>query len=156
MRASVRFRSTSREGGHFFNVITKLENLSGAASVTINLERHSDRKLFDILLARCDVRLYREKERPRGERGEQCQWVKEMTGRQIDHRNTFLIGSPGSPHELEGEKLIPRVRFRPEVSATQRNVTTWLRALTEETKSGTSVRLRAQLATDKPAMTCEP
>lgn len=29
-------------------------------------------------------------------------------------------------------------------------------ARTEETKWGTSVRLRAQLATDKPAMTCEP
>lgn len=45
---------------HFFNVISKLENLSGVATVTINLQRQSDRELLDILLVRYDVWLHRE------------------------------------------------------------------------------------------------
>jgi len=52
-----------RRSRYFFNVISKLENLQGVATITINLQRQSDRKLFDILLVRYDVWLHREQRR---------------------------------------------------------------------------------------------
>jgi hypothetical protein len=76
----------------------------------------------------------------RTERAPSVERTSETALRQIDHRNTFLIGCPpGSLRELEGEKLtraILRVRFRPEVS-TQHCVTT---CSAHRGGTGTSVR----------------
>lgn len=61
---SVQLITLTRESRYFFNVISKLENLSRVvATVTINLQRQSDRKLLDILLVRYDVWLRREQHR---------------------------------------------------------------------------------------------
>lgn len=137
--ASMHFRSSSREGGHFFNVITKLENLSRMAMVTINLERQSDRELFDILLVRYDVWLYWEKVR---------EWERERTmsmgegngrgtcGRRdksiIEIRFLSAGRRRGLPANLKVKSWSPRDSSR-EISvrglnATQCNVATWLRA----------------------------
>lgn len=119
---------------YFFNVISKLENLSGVATVTINLQRQSDRELLDILLVRYDVWLHREQRRRsriRNSRGTAL--------RQIDHRNTFLIEPPpGSPRTWRW-KVDPRDPSR-EISGRGFNNIMSRHALRlTETKLGTSV-----------------
>jgi len=60
-RSSVYFRLADRSyagSRYFFNVISKLENLSGVATIAINLQRQSDRELLDILFVRNDVWLH--------------------------------------------------------------------------------------------------
>jgi len=112
-RSSVYFRLADRSyagSRYFFNVISKLENLSGVATIAINLQRQSDRELLDILFVRNDVWLHWEQRR---RRRRTCDTATDRSSKYVS-----LSGPRQGLRELEDEKLTRTmlcVRFRAEV-----------------------------------------